>query len=689
MLGIVEYEESLIINPATMTQEQLEVYDEVKHHYNASSDPDCIDPILKIVCGTAGTGKSYVITALRQLLGKRALLIAPTGVAACNIKGATIHSALRIPAVVSENDFCCLKGEALSSLQEEFEHVKYIILDEMSMVGLRKFGMIDARLRQAFPKDSNRPLGGCSFIMFGDFGQINPVGDIPLYTQSVKGALQLAGSIAYQQFRSVTVLKCVVRQNSDAVFRDILQRLRDGESTLHDYQRLRSRFVGIAHNQSIFSEAVGVFAHKADAHDLNLDKLCHLRKPIARIKALHSGGYVASKASTDEAGGLESTLVIAEGARIMLTANLWIAKGLCNGTVGTVVHVVYESGGPPALPSFIVCRFPSYSGPSLITGDHLFPVKPVKRMFYRSGSSCSRTNIPLALAYGITIHKAQGLTLDKACVNVGPKEFSAGLSFVGLSRVRCLDDLLLHCFAFGRLKKIGESERLTVRKLEDIRLLRISRNESAEKPQQSAQLCPSTEDQPDTSVAVGTLEEADLPPQRPDNAAFEFSPLTAPVRNAISRSLGIKSKRQVAAPPCVPLATNARPTSMFPIVGDGNCFYRAISQAISGTEDHYMTIKEKLFQYCHRFQALSQRLNVSFERINRDHVYAEEPEIFALATMIETPIYVFTLVGREYAWLRHLPDGDACRGMNPRQKGIYLHHDVNMEHFQLVTNVET
>ena len=101
-----------------------------------------------IVSGTAGTGKSYLIWCLQELLGDQLRVMAPTGAAAYNVHGHTLHFLLSIPV---RGDFRDLERQRLHTLQETLASVRYIILDEMSMVGRKLFGQVDRRLRQVFP----------------------------------------------------------------------------------------------------------------------------------------------------------------------------------------------------------------------------------------------------------------------------------------------------------------------------------------------------------------------------------------------------------------------------------------------------------------------------------------------------------------------------------------------------------
>ena len=118
----------------------------------------------------------------------------------------------------------------------------------------------------------------------------------------------------------------------------------------------------------------------------------------------------------------------------------------------------------------VTVKFDSYSGPTL--PDSTVPITPLRRTWF---STCSRLQIPLKLAWAVTIHKSQGLTLDKAVIDIGKKEFSAGLTFVACSRVHQLTDLLfVPPFSFQRVANLSKSVRLKDRLQEDFRLQQMS-----------------------------------------------------------------------------------------------------------------------------------------------------------------------------------------------------------------------
>ncbi len=131
---------------------------------------------------------------------------------------------------------------------------------------------------------------------------------------------------------------------------------------------------------------------------------------------------------------LENFRHLAHGARVMLTSNLWVEMGLVNGAMGTVHAICYRRGGPPDLPVAVMVHFDTYSGPTFQDGS--VPIVPLRRNWLDGCVACSRLQLPLKLAWAVTIHKAQGLTLDRAVLNIGKKDFCTGLTFVACSRIR-------------------------------------------------------------------------------------------------------------------------------------------------------------------------------------------------------------------------------------------------------------
>ena len=251
-------------------------------------------------------------------------------------------------------------------------------------------------------------------------------------------------------------------------FRDILLRLRNAQVTEEDWEELMKHTSNIVQDLTPFTSALHLYPTVEAVVEHNVTKLKASSQPIATIKAVHTGAN-AAKASSDDASGLEAVVCLAKSARLMLTSNLWVEVGLVNGAMGTIEAICYRSGGPPDLPLAVMLKFDHYSGPTLHDGT--VPITPIRRTWSNSGVQCSRLQLPLKLAWAVTIHKSQGLTLNKVVVDIGKKEFSCGLTFVACSRICHITDLLFTPpFTFQRLSSLSNSQRLHERQLEDQRL---------------------------------------------------------------------------------------------------------------------------------------------------------------------------------------------------------------------------
>ena len=477
-VGSVEYQ--------TLNDNQMVVFKRIEAHYHDLLSGHQVEPLRIIVMGTAGTGKTYLIKAIRSRLQEMTgdgsespiVVLAPTGVAAFNIDGATIHSKLSLPI---KHDNLELKGEKLKKLQDKLKNVRYVIIDEKSMVGRRMLALIDKRLRHAFPEHKNKPFGNRSVILFGDFGQIPPVLDLPMFAKSKRDALSNSGLAAYKHFKEAYKLNVVQRQSGNSKeqqeFRNILLRLRNGESTIDDWKTLTTRIDDklSAIKRNRFSNAMFILTNWTEVNAVNLERLRSLNVPVAKIKAIHTGSSEAKKADSDTANGLEAELLLARGTRVMLTVNLQTEAGLVNGSMGTVQDILFEEDqGPPYLPIAVLISFDNYKGHTIcsLEGERVVPIAPVRRTWNdNSNLSCSRLQIPVRLAWAITVHKSQGLTLKKAIIDLGKSEFVAGLSFVAVSRVRALEDIIFKPFSFERLQRVKESKRLEERIKEENRLI--------------------------------------------------------------------------------------------------------------------------------------------------------------------------------------------------------------------------
>ncbi|XP_057866341.2 uncharacterized protein LOC131073844 [Cryptomeria japonica] len=449
--------------------QQQRAYDLVITHLQHNT----LKPPLKIIVqGTAGTRKSHLITSIKSTMMRLAppgqsplLLLAPIGVATFNIQASTIHSALRIPI----KEMVPLQGQTLASFQESMYFIHYILIDEMSFIGHRLIQCIDMRLCEAFPTHNQIPFGGRSIILFGDLGQLPPVKDIPMY------ASNSYGGTLWQTFTTIITLDKIFRQIGEQptqiAFHELLSDLRNATPTIEDWQLLMSRSSSslTSVEQSVFLPSKHLFATNEMVSLHNKRMLLSLAKPVALSTAEQMKGLACSNPNDEQ---LQSNILLCIGQEVMLSTNLWVETGLVNGALGQVREIVYNDGEhPPQLPLFVVVQFQNYTGPPW---DHNnptnIPIPPISRGL--------RRQMPLKMAWALTIHKSQGLTLQRATIDIGNID-QQGMTFTAISRVRNLTSLHIHpAFTFERYARMQQSPHVTRRKEEEALLKILSDSQS-------------------------------------------------------------------------------------------------------------------------------------------------------------------------------------------------------------------
>ncbi|KAE8738448.1 hypothetical protein FOCC_FOCC016071 [Frankliniella occidentalis] len=248
----------------------------------------------------------------------------------------------------------------------------------------------------------------------------------------------------YTTVDAAMVLSQVKRQN-DTCFLDVLHNISCGTLSEADYNILKQRFTTSVSEEErkSFKDAIRLYPTRAEVDEHNKNCLVALKHPttgnpmpISRIPAQHNSAQ-ARDGTENEAGGLRNTLYLAKGARIMLRANLWTEKGLVNGSMGEVVDILYaqDRSPPDDAPVAIICKFDCYQGLYLDDLTKTVVITPITKQWKsKNGQDCIRQQFPTSLCYACSIHKSQGLTLDKANVNIGTlKEMSPGLTYTAVT----------------------------------------------------------------------------------------------------------------------------------------------------------------------------------------------------------------------------------------------------------------
>ena len=371
--------------------------------------------------GNAGTGKSYVLNAFISDLKARNvdfLALAPTGIAALNLTdGSTIHRTLKIAPGV-----CAPDGPKGS--RKVLDAAKVIIIDEISMCRIDLFDHVMGMISQSMTRN-----GAKQVVLVGDFFQLPPVvteRDSALLMKFYPGNLQgwCFKSRYWTGFDfEPHVLKTVVRQ-SDPDFIDNLNRARVGDASCLDYFNAHSK----SSRAYLPKDTLVLCANNRIADSINRENVDALDAPKVEFAAAATGTVSNGDKMAPE------RIVLCRGARVMSLVNS-PQEGYVNGTQGTVTDasadaVTVKFDGVDEKVRIERHRWEINKSEAVVEMDD--EGRPVNRV--KTAVVGAYTQIPLKLAYAITIHKSQGLTFDACCVHT--KVFAEGQLYVGLSRVR-------------------------------------------------------------------------------------------------------------------------------------------------------------------------------------------------------------------------------------------------------------
>jgi len=379
------------------------------------------------VTGRAGTGKSTLLRAIVRSLADEVVIGAPTGIAAFNVGGQTLHSLFRLP-----REGLLLDGEENEvEPRDVFEAGDVtLVIDEVSMVRADVLNAIDHGLRRKRERDT--PFGGVRVIAFGDTHQLPPVitsGQDDRLRNAFGGTFFFHAPAA--QSMMMVELAEVFRQK-DPSFVEILNQVREGNINDEALAALNTR-VGPVPQQDRH-RWVWLCTTNKEAADENRRCLAALPGETRRYRAGISGEF-ETHARRGKAGNLpaDAELVLKVGARVVFIRNdrhrRWV-----NGTTGVVtrmdddgIEVATDSGEELSV------GFDTWTAYRRIKVD-----KEIRRE-----EAGSMSQLPVRLGWAITIHKSQGMTLDSVVFNAPRSLFAAGQAYVGLSRARSLERLLL------------------------------------------------------------------------------------------------------------------------------------------------------------------------------------------------------------------------------------------------------
>lgn len=373
------------------------------------------------ITGKAGTGKSYLLRFFRTNTKKNTLYTAPTGIAALNINGVTLHSAFGFRNLIEENDI------RLSTNQREiFKKLDTLIIDEISMVRVDIFQQIDKILRIA--NENTLPFGGKQVILFGDVFQLPPISDreTTQYLTNKYGDIFFFNSYAFKKGNFLFKELNQIHRQTDKQFIEILNNIREGKISEEEINILNTHYT-----DTVPRRVIQVVPKKNISHQINTNNLAIINSKEYTYNAQITQGEEYVK-ETDYQCDFDLRLKV--GALVMMIANDIEHKRWVNGTLGIISSLTPNS-------IKVTIDGVEYDIDRYNFIKYKCTYNRIKQKLEYEIESCVK-QFPIILAYAITIHKSQGMTYQQIACDL--KEcFAPGQSYVALSRCANFDKLYL------------------------------------------------------------------------------------------------------------------------------------------------------------------------------------------------------------------------------------------------------
>lgn len=382
--------------------------------------------------GKAGTGKTTFLRRLKEQSPKRMVVLAPTGIAAINAGGVTIHSFFQLPLAPYIPGMKYGKEAFRISKRKKrlIRSIDLVVIDEISMVRADVLDSVDDALRRL--RNPRKPFGGVQLLLIGDLQQLAPVvkdEEWALLHQHYDTPFFFGSRALQQTPYAVIELQHVYRQ-SDPEFISLLNRVRDGRADAQTLAMLNSRHIA-GFNPPREEGYIRLVTHNRMARQINDAQLELLDTPSQTYTAKVEGNFPETSYPTD------AELTLKEGAQIMFVRNN-TERHYFNGMLGTITHISRDS----------ISVKP-------ITGDSLGEIHVEPDVWINSKYVLNETTkeveeieegrfmqLPVRTAWAITIHKSQGLTFERAVIDAN-QSFAHGQTYVALSRCKTLQGLVL------------------------------------------------------------------------------------------------------------------------------------------------------------------------------------------------------------------------------------------------------
>jgi ATP-dependent DNA helicase PIF1 len=379
------------------------------------------------ITGKAGTGKSTLLQLFRNTSQKRIAVLAPTGIAALNVRGQTMHSFFGFaPRMLDRSEIIRRKDYKM------YQKLDTIIIDEISMVRADMLDNIDWFLR--INRGIDEPFGGVQMIFFGDLFQLPPVVATEFernyFRENYSSQYFFSASIISNTDIRFIELNQVFRQE-EKLFIRLLDNIRQNAIDEDDMQIINERFLPLPDEKKFF---VYLCARNATADSINKTELDILTTSKHLFNAKKDGEFPPNLYPNDE------VLILKEGAQVMFIKND-PQKQFVNGTIGTIKSIFNDE---------IIVDILDEMG-----NEKSIKVEPQlwENVRYRNDDTNSKAiktdvigsyqHYPLKLSWAITIHKSQGKTFNRVIIDLGGGAFESGQTYVALSRCKRLDGIYL------------------------------------------------------------------------------------------------------------------------------------------------------------------------------------------------------------------------------------------------------
>lgn len=378
------------------------------------------------ITGRAGTGKSTLLQTFRNSTKKKVVVLAPTGVAALNVQGQTIHSFFGFPPRFLQ------KTEIKPRRSKLYKELEVIIIDEISMVRADMLDNIDFFLRMN-AKHPDQPFGGVQMVFFGDLFQLPPVVSTPeehhIFKTVYESPYFFSASVFKEMYLETLELHTIYRQ-TDRHFIRLLDHIRTAQVDEDTLETLNRRYEPISQEDEPF---ITLASRNQTVDELNRKQLAALNVPTLTFVGKITGDF------NEKICPAEPILQLKEGARVMFVKNDK-DKNFVNGTLGTVIAL-----SEAKIEVWIV----DDAGRGKTVEVEKVTWEAIRYALNEKGALAAEvtgsfTQYPLKLAWAMTIHKSQGKTFDRIMIDFsGGGAFEHGQSYVALSRCRTLEGIRL------------------------------------------------------------------------------------------------------------------------------------------------------------------------------------------------------------------------------------------------------